>query len=389
MTVQQAPLGELAEVLSGGTPKRSNPDFFDGDVPWVKIGDMLQGRIEVTDETISRSGLEGSSAKLLPAGTLLLSIFATIGRTATLGIDAATNQAIAGIRILDPGHLDQDYLRRYLEFTSHGLAAKGRGVAQMNINLSILRAHRIPLPPIEEQRRIAAILDAADALRAKRRQGLAKLDTLTQAIFIDMFGDPVSNPRNLKFELMVEHIESATYGTSKKASLGGELPVLRMGNITYEGQISLHDLKYIELDEGDFPKHTVQFGDVLFNRTNSAELVGKTAVYRHENPVAYAGYLVRLRAKPTLHPEYLGAFMNLPYTKQTLRSMCKSIVGMANINAREVQKITVPIPPINEQETFAKKRAFIEQQSKKFESDYKKLEDLFASLQQRAFRGEL
>ena len=185
------------------------------------------------------------------------------------------------------------------------------------------------------------------------------------------------------------HMKSATYGTSKKASLEGELPVLRMGNLSYEGQLSLDDLKYVELDEKEFEKHTVTSGDVLFNRTNSADLVGKTVVYRRETPMAYAGYLVRLRTEPTLHPEYLGAFMNLPYTKQTLRNMCKSIVGMANINAREVQKIKLPIPSIEEQEEFAKQRLVVETRRSHLENNIHLLDDLFASLQQRAFRGEL
>ena len=189
------PLGELADVVSGGTPKRSESSFFDGDIPWVKIGDMLQGTVTSTQESITDLGLSSSSAKLLPAGTLLLSIFATIGRTAVLGIDAATNQAIAGLKVRDSSGVDRHYLRRYLEYASEGLANQGRGVAQANINLSILRSHEVPLPPIEEQRRIAAVLDAADALRTKRRQALAKLDSLTQAIFIDIFGDPIANPR--------------------------------------------------------------------------------------------------------------------------------------------------------------------------------------------------
>ena len=160
MTLLKAPLGELAKVVSGGTPKRANPEFFDGDVPWVKIGDMVQGTINSTDESITEAGLKGSSAKLLSAGTLLLSIFASIGRTAVLGCEAACNQAIAGLLIKDDGTVDQ----RYLEYTAEELASQGRGVAQANISLPILRSHEIPPPPIAEQRRIAAVLDAADAL---------------------------------------------------------------------------------------------------------------------------------------------------------------------------------------------------------------------------------
>lgn len=383
------PLGHLADVVSGGTPKRTEPSYFGGEIPWVKIGDMLQGTIVSTEEWITAEGLAGSSAKLLPAGTLLLSIFATIGRTAVLGVDAATNQAIAGLTIRDESIVDRTYLRRYLEYTAEGLANQGRGVAQANINLSILRAHEIPLPPMEEQRQIAAVLGAAGALRTKRRQSLAKLDTLTQAIFIDMFGNPVANPRGLAVEPLSKFIDSATYGTSKKAGASGQFPVLRMGNLTSNGQLDLSDLKFVDLSKQDQEKHLVCAGDVLFNRTNSADLVGKTAVYRLDEPMAYAGYLVRLRPTYDLHPEYLGTYMNLPSTKQKLRAMCKSIVGMANINAKEVQRIELPVPPLSDQEEFASRLAQVAMHRLHHARQLDRLNELFASLQQRAFRGEL
>ena len=389
MTAPTAPLGELANVVSGGTPKRSEPSYFGGDIPWVKIGDMLQGTVANTEESITNAGLTGSSAKLLPAGTLLFSIFATIGRTAVLGIDAATNQAIAGLMIRDSSRVDRNYLRRYLEFASEGLANQGRGVAQANINLSILRAHEVPLPPTEEQRRIAAVLDAAEALRAKRHHALAKLESLTQAIFIELFGDPSSNPYGWPIVRLGEVLRSATYGTSKKSGANGQLPVLRMGNLTVDGHLDLGDMKFVDLDEREVERHTVHKGDVLFNRTNSADLVGKTAVYRLETSMAYAGYLIRLRPKPSLDAEYLGTFMNLPTTKLLLRSMCRSIVGMANINAREVQAVKLPFPPQERQAAFSVAHARVAQQRIRVERQLRSLNTLHASLQQRAFRGEL
>lgn len=245
------------------------------------------------------------------------------------------------------------------------------------------------LPPIEEQRRIAAVLDAADALRAKRKQALAKFDSLTQAIFIDMFGDPVANPSGWPVVSIGDCLTSATYGTSKKAGSSGEFAVLRMGNLTYAGEVDMSDLKYIDLDTKEQKKHLVHAGDVLFNRTNSAELVGKTAVYRGSSPVAYAGYLVRLQTSERLHPEYLGAFMNLPSTKAVLQSMCKSIVGMANINAKEVQRILLPVPPRAAQDDFAAARDLVASRRESSSRQLAELDTLFASLQQRAFRGEL
>ena len=175
-------LGELAKVVTGGTPRRSEPSNFAGSIPWVKIGDMHPREVTQTEESITKAGLEGSSAKLLAAGTLLISIFATIGRTAVLGRDAATNQAIAGIIIKDLDRLDRDYLRGYLERAGDGLANQSRGVAQANINLSILRSHAIPLPPMAEQRRFARLVGRVDQLRRPSTSALDQLDNLFAAL---------------------------------------------------------------------------------------------------------------------------------------------------------------------------------------------------------------
>ncbi|OQQ30534.1 hypothetical protein A6410_08685 [Prescottella equi] len=257
------------------------------------------------------------------------------------------------------------------------------------LNKAKLLSIEVPVPPVGEQRRIAAILDHADALRAKRREALARLDELTQSIFIDMFGNPATNPKGLPVGALGDLLDSAKYGTSEKSGATGEYPVLRMNNITYQGQMDLTDLKFMDLPDDKVDRFTVAAGDILFNRTNSAELVGKTAVYRGSEKLAYAGYLVRLRATSGNSPEYISAFLNSAYGKTVLRGMCKSIVGMANINAREVQSIRMMQPPSKLQEQFADRVNAIEDQKSVQRVALAELDALFASLQSRAFRGEL
>ena len=263
------------------------------------------------------------------------------------------------------------------------------GASYPAVSDKIVKAAPIPLPLLDEQRRIAAVLDAAEALRARRRHALAKLESLTQAIFIELFADPIANPYGWPMVRLGEVLRSATYGTSKKSGADGLFPVLRMGNLTVDGHLDLSDMKFVDLDEREVERHTVRKGDVLFNRTNSADLVGKTAVYRLEESMAYAGYLIRLRPKPSLDSEYLGTFMNLPTTKILLRSMCRSIVGMANINAREVQTVRLPLPPQERQAAFSVAHAGVVQQRFRLERQLRSLDTLYASLRQRAFRGEL
>ena len=162
-----------------------------------------------------------------------------------------------------------------------------------------------------------------------------------------------------------------------------------MNNLTYDGQIDLGDMKFINLLDKEIGKYTVTDGDILFNRTNSPDLVGKTAVYRGSERLAFAGYLVRLRTNQNTVPDYISAFLNSGYGKTVLRGMCKSIIGMANINAKELCSIPIPAPPIDLQQHFAEHLAKIKSTMAMFTKNLSKLDYLFASLQKRAFRGEL
>ena len=162
-----------------------------------------------------------------------------------------------------------------------------------------------------------------------------------------------------------------------------------MNNITYEGEMDFESLKYIDLTEKEESKFLAQKGDVLFNRTNSKELVGKTGLFNSEAKMAIAGYLVRARVNERANPYFLWGYMNSKHGKAVLRHMCKSIVGMANINAQEFQNIKIVIPPLEKQKSFANRVSEIERQKKIVRANRDKSDLLFNSLLQKAFKGEL
>jgi type I restriction enzyme S subunit len=258
-----------------------------------------------------------------------------------------------------------------------------------NINATEVLKFPVVLPPLAEQRRIAEVLDRAEALRAKRRAALAQLDSLNQSLFLDLFGDPATNPKGWAIRVIRDLLESASYGTSEKSGATGEFPVLRMNNISRTGEIDFTDLKFMDLEASQHDRYLVRTGDVLFNRTNSVDLVGKTAVCREMKPVAYAGYLIRLRVTKENHPEFLSAFLNSGYSKAMLRGMCKSIIGMANINATEIQNMKIPHPPLELQREFARRVTAVEALKTAQRASLAELDALLATLQHRAFRGEL
>lgn len=284
-------------------------------------------------------------------------------------------------------NLHLEYLCYYFNYKDLSLYITG--ATRGKLNKSTLNKIKIPLPDLPTQKRIAQILDDAAALRDKTKQLLAEYDKLAQAIFLDMFGDPVSNVHDFESGNIRDLVLEAKYGTSSKAGEEGDYPYLRMNNLTYSGYMDYEKLKYVDIAEKDLNKYLVKKGDLLFNRTNSKELVGKTAIFDSDSPMIAAGYLIRVRFNDLANPYFVWGYLNSKHGKLILENMCKNIVGMANINAQELQNIKILIPPIELQNQFAEKIALIEQQKELAKQELQQTEDLFNCLLQKAFKGEL
>ncbi|MBI6062303.1 restriction endonuclease subunit S [Clostridium perfringens] len=310
----------------------------------------------------------------------------------TKGNTLLLNQRVGKLIILDDKLVDKYYLKYSLSLPQHKPYYKkfAGGGLQINIGKEQILNLKIPISNIEIQRKVVEILDKSQELIDKRKKQIEELDLLIKSKFIEMFGDPVKNPLEWQKGKIADIIVKTQYGTSNKADeFNGDFKVLRMNNITYDGNWDFTSIKYINLDEKEQKKYLVYKGEVLFNRTNSKELVGKTAVYKEDEPMAYAGYLVKAIPNERANGEFISAYMNTKYVKDKLLNMAKNIVGMANINAEEFKKIDVYIPPIELQNQFAD---FVKQVDKlKFEMEksLKELEDNFNSLMQKAFKGEL
>lgn len=390
-----ARLGDLCDVVAGGTPARSKPQYFEGRIPWVKIGDMLQGTILSTEENITREALANSSAKLLPAGTVLISIFATIGRTAVLGIDATTNQAIAGLTPHSPERLSPAFLRRYLDSVVAELEKRAQGVAQLNINSTILRDLPIPIPSRPDQQRILDVLDRADALRAKRREALVRLDELTESVFLDMFGVPdPAWPAHTVDSLT----SGAAKGTIRTGPFGSQLlhseftdkgiAVLGIDNAV-SNEFAWAKPRFItEQKFGELSRYRVRPGDVLITIMGT---VGRCAVVPDDIPVAInTKHLCCITLdQDRCLPEFLHAyFLRHPTAKNYLRSTAKGAI-MAGLNMEIIKKLPVALPPVELQAAFSYRLAAIRKLREAQRSALVECDAVFESLQARAFRGGL
>ena len=177
-----------------------------------------------------------------------------------------------------------------------------------------------------------------------------------------MFGTYPSNEKGWGVGTIRDLVTEVRYGSSRKAADGdsGKYPYLRMNNITYGGELDLTDTKTIDIPDEELDKCAVRRGDLLFNRTNSKELVGKTCVYNRDEMMVLAGFVVRVRLNDRALPEFVSAFLNTDFSKQMLLNMCKAAIGQANINAQELQNIGIYIPPIELQKEFVSFKAQVD-----------------------------
>ncbi len=180
-------LGDICDIKSGGTPSRSNANYWNnGNIPWIKISDFNDTYIENTEEFITKEGLDNSSAKMIKKGSILFTIFATLGEVAILNIDATTNQAIASLTITDES-VKQKYLYYFLCSLKDFVNGIGRGVAQNNINLKILKNISVPIPSSDKQNKIIKILDNVNCAIDCKKQQLLKLDELVKSRYLGEF----------------------------------------------------------------------------------------------------------------------------------------------------------------------------------------------------------
>ena len=241
------------------------------------------------------------------------------------------------------------------------------------------------IPSIEKQREIADLMDIIVNLENLRKKQLEKLELFVKSRFIEMFGTFPDNPKGWECCTIRDIVKEVRYGSSRPAVEGGQYPYLRMNNITYEGTLDLSEIKYIDVPEKELEKCTVRKGDVLFNRTNSKELVGKTCLYDRDESMVLAGFIIRVRVNDKVVPEFLVAFLNMDFSKKMLFNKCKAAIGQANINAQELQNIEIYLPHLALQKEFVSLKYQVDKSKLAIQQSLDELETLKKSLMQQYF----
>ena len=357
-------LEEICTIVSGGTPSRSKPDYWNnGNIPWIKIKDMKSKYIDSAEEFITEEGLNNSSTKMLKSDTILYSIFATLGEVGILKIDACTNQAIAGLSLKENSNILKEYLYYYLKSKKKDVNNLGRGVAQNNINLSLLRKFKIPVMPLHQQKKIIEVLDIVSSTINNYERELILLDELVKARFVEVFGDPNIEFKysSVKFNDLVVRMTKGPFGSDMKKDL-----FVPKGEDTYKVYIQINAIQKNQslgeyyISKEYFDRKVSRFE--LFPNDYIITCDGTLGKYLKLDENMEKGVISPSLLRLTLQNdkindkyfENIWDFYMLGLMKKEARNAC--LVHLPS--AKKIGEISIPVPPLELQNQFA---SFVEE----------------------------
>lgn len=464
---QWAKAPDVALIVGGGTPSTKNSaNFAEKDIPWLTPADLSGYQEEYVSRgkrDLSKEGYRDSGAHLMPKDAVLFTSRAPIGYCVLATNEISTNQGFKSLVL--KGGINPKYIRHYLLTSKKYAESLASGSTFKELSGHRMASLEIPIPPLEEQKRIVARIEELQAHSRPSREALEVipdlLDQLRQSILADAFRgfltkewrekNPNIEPakellkriradrrkrweeaeleklkaKNLSADKLKEaftnrrkqykeptqtdtddlpelpqrwcwaNIEELSdrlqYGSSLKSSKDGQIPVIRMGNLQ-NGEIDWSDLVYTS-GKAEIKKYALSPDTVLFNRTNSPELVGKTSIYRGEREAIFAGYLIRINHVPQIIPQYLNLMLNSPFIRQLCSSVKSDAVSQSNINASKLAYFTIPLCSQKEQEVIVALAENAISRVNKVKNWIASLFDALSNLDQsilsKAFRGEL
>ena len=384
-------LEEICTIVSGGTPSRSKPDYWnDGNIPWIKIKDMKSKYIDSAEEFITEEGLNNSSTKMLKSDTILYSIFATLGEVGILKIDACTNQAIAGLSLKEDSNILKEYLYYYLKSKKKDVNNLGRGVAQNNINLSLLRKFKIPVIPLHQQKKIIGVLDNVSNTINNYEREIELLDELVKARFVEMFGDPNIEFKynSIKFNDLVVRMTKGPFGSDMKKDL-----FVPKGEDTYKVYIQINAIQKNQslgeyyISKEYFDRKVSRFE--LFPNDYIITCDGTLGKYLKLDENMEKGVISPSLLRLTLQSdkindkyfENIWDFYMLGLMKKEARNACL----MHLPSAKKIGEISIPIPPLELQNQFASFVQEIDKSRSRIQKSLEASQELFDSLMQEYF----
>lgn len=388
-----ARLGDICQFQSGGTPRKDNKNYFNGDIPWITTVALNGNCIgnESAIEWITTDAIQNSAAKIVPANSIMVGTRVGVGKVAINQVPMSTSQDIISLLNIGEEKWDKGFLCKFIQSRHEYLNAQARGATIKGIKIDVLAELSLPDLNYEGQKHIAAVLDKVSDLIALRKQQLAKLDELVKARFVEMFGNPVANDKGWERVHLSTCLESIDNGKSfvcKATARQGDWPaVLKLSAATYgiyrpeENKAMLDETQFIE-------SAAVRAGDLLFTRKNTPELVGMCAyVNNTPNKLMMPDLIFRLNTKPECNKIYLWKLINHDLFRDSIEAIATgSAKSMSNISKERLLSLEIILPPYELQKQFA---SFVKQVDKSkltVQQGLDKLELLKKALMQKYFK---
>lgn len=400
----------IAQWGSGGTPSRKIPEYYNGDIPWIKTGELNDDYIFETEEHITQEAIFHSSAKLFPENTVAIAMYgATIGKVGILGIAATTNQACAcGVSNL---LVNYKYLFYYARSQKDNFIKKGKGGAQPNISQEIIKSHEFPLPPLSEQHRIVDRIESLfaklDEAKQKAQDALDSFETRKAAILHKAFtgeltaqwrkehGVGMESWDGLQWGSFIVSIEAGkNWNTEGRPPRADEFGVVKVSAVTW-GEFNEVESKTCTVEEQWNENVQIHEGDFLFSRANTLQLVGNCVIVKSiSRRLMLSDKILRFKFDKRVIPEYVLHFTrsNL-YRNQIEQLASGNQDGMRNVSQKNMKLVEFPIPKLEEQAEIVRLLDDLldkEQQAKEAaEGVLEQIDLIKKAILARAFRGEL
>ena len=376
-------LGELGKWAAGGTPSRLKAEYFGGIIPWASIADLNDGFVSMTMESITELGLQNSSAKIYPKGSILIAMYGSIGKLGINVVPMASNQAIACF--MPNETLERDYAFWALYSLRSELIMIGRGGTQKNIGQGILKEQKIPLPPLGEQKRIAEILGGVSKAINEIRTEIKRVESLCGAV-VSLYAEDQSTKKLEDLATLSGGLSLGSHRKNKPHSVG----YLRVANVFW-GKILYDEIKELNCTDQEFERTLLQDGDVLITEAHANRFqVGRSAVFRgEEQALVFQNHLFRARPNKNIDSDVLAAMLSSVAVRRQLYQMAKTTSGLNTISISQVRSLRVPVLDTTKQ---AELLSFLQESNKLNHLLYRKLsllQELQKSLATRAFAGLL
>lgn len=363
MTTKLVPLEDVATIIGGGTPSRSIPDYFGGDIPWVTPTDVTKLEklhIERTKESITADGLNSSSAKLLPTNSVLLTSRATIGFVAVTTMPMATNQGF--INFICKQNLLPEYLARWLMTQKDTLLQLAGGTTFKEVSKTNVRKLKIPLPPIVEQERIVDVLSNAAGIQRLRKSADNKLKRLAPSLFVEIFGNPVENPKRWPVislnEAIIGGFKNGLYLPKEYYCAKDEVNSVEMVHMSdvFSGKVQRGNLKRVKVSPEQLSSWNVTDKDLLLARRslNFDGAARTTLVQPSDSPLVFESSVIRLTPDARhVTPVFLHYYLNNESVRKSF--IVPKITGSTiyGINQASLSTVRVYLPPLDAQLRFS------------------------------------